>query len=451
MAARRKKRRQALVFAMLVGLGVVWAPAALADEPAPPSSSDYGEMDLQQLLSRVVTATKRDQALEEAPATVAVVTCTEIRARGYRSVAEAIRAIPGLALIDDHTHQHIGVRGFFSEFETPNDIIQVMVNGQPVSFRPLGGGFLGTELIPIEAVKRIEVLRGPGSALYGAHAFLGVINVITFDGSEDLDGRPSDDEGPPGTHHAASVELSYRASAHDQYPGVGASAVSGGSWGPFRYFVAGSFHRWDRSGLRLPGLEDALVGRRYLDEGGATEMPAGYPSPGWDPAGRERLLRSSPSAGDIGQTGSFFGATSWSFGPSAGRIALDSSLQYVDRGGEFQEYSALTHENRLTYLNWFLRLRYLLEPEREGPGVTASIAVAGGEPVADRLVDPLSPGAYKRRDFGYLAVDAVLEASYVFGPMGCRVPSGPARAGLRGRPGWRAPRGRRPLRAAACR
>jgi len=58
-------------------------------------------------------------------------------------------------------------------------IVKVMINSVPVNFRPDLTAFIGPEYIPMEAVERIEIAKGPLSALYGADAFLATVNVIT--------------------------------------------------------------------------------------------------------------------------------------------------------------------------------------------------------------------------------------------------------------------------------
>jgi outer membrane receptor for ferrienterochelin and colicins len=395
-----------LVVALLV-LTASTSSVALELEP-----SDYEDLDLSALLSVVVTPTKQEQSPEEAPATVAVITCDDIRRMGYRTVAEALASVPGLAIIDDHTYQHVGVRGFYADFGTPNDHVKIMINGQPASFRPNAGGFLGSELIPIEAVQRIEVLRGPGSALYGANAFLGVINIITFDGAQTPEGAPT----APGTfHHAISLEGRYGANQFERNPGGTTTFFSAGHLQRFRYFVAGTFHSWEDSGLLVPGLTDMVQHHLQADAPTVYDPPRGHPSPAWNAGIRDSLLERPVTANDPHRTGSTYVTLSQQVGKKS-RLVLDGNFQYFDRAAEFQEFTYLTHESRLTYLNGFTRLRYLREPGESGLALTASVALAGGQPFADHLVDPLAPGAYKRRDFGYLAVDGVLEGSWIFSP-----------------------------------
>ncbi len=388
---------------------LVCAPPAFAQEA---EQQDYTDLDLRQLLEVVVTPTKQAQSLETAPAQVEVITCGDIQRYGYHTVGDALRSIPGVTIIDDHVYKHMGIRGFVGDFESPNDIVKIMINGQPVSFRPNAAGFLGVELIPIEAVKRIEVLRGPGSALYGANAFLGVVNIITFDGTERWSGEPA----PLGTHrHAVFAEGSLRGSEDSLGPGGGGGFVSRGAWNRVRYFAAVHYDWSDRSGLEIPGLHD-MIDDHMHDEAPALHPPArGYPSPGWQ-GGRDKLMTASPSRGDTAQAMSAYALFEHRPG-SGSSLRVDGSIQYMERSGEFQEYSALTHANRLSYLNGFARLRYTLDPGDRGFGATLSVAASTGQPTSrDHLADPLTPGSFKRRRFGYMALDTVAEASYRFKP-----------------------------------
>ena len=74
-------------------------------------------------------------------------------------------------------------------------VIKVMIDGRSVAYRTTSGNWLGVELIPLESVAQIEIVRGPASALYGADAFLGVVNIITVK-PEDL--RPLAGAPPAG-------------------------------------------------------------------------------------------------------------------------------------------------------------------------------------------------------------------------------------------------------------
>ena len=138
----------------------------------------------------VTTATKDSRRVEEAPSIISVITRQEFIDWGYGSVAEAVQSLVGIYVVDDHRLPNIGVRGISAGLQGDSNIIKVLINGAPVSFRSTSGNWLGPELIPLSLVDHIEVVRGPASALYGADAFLGVINIITRDADRAwIDGR----------------------------------------------------------------------------------------------------------------------------------------------------------------------------------------------------------------------------------------------------------------------
>lgn len=126
----------------------------------------------------VSIATGRKQLLSKAPAIATVITSEEIRATGAQNINDVLETVPGL-----HVSVRAGgfipiytIRGISSEF---NPEVLVLVNGAPQTsllFGNKGEIWVG---VPIETISRIEVIRGPGSAIYGADAFSGVINIIT--------------------------------------------------------------------------------------------------------------------------------------------------------------------------------------------------------------------------------------------------------------------------------
>jgi iron complex outermembrane receptor protein len=90
--------------------------------------------------------------------------------------------MPGFYDVYDLVRHNFGIRGINGGMGASGNVIKLMIDGQPVDFRPTTGNYFGEELIPLQAVERVEIIRGPASALYGANAFLGVINVITRSG-----------------------------------------------------------------------------------------------------------------------------------------------------------------------------------------------------------------------------------------------------------------------------
>jgi outer membrane receptor protein involved in Fe transport len=129
--------------------------------------------------AEVVAATKRLQALEEAPTSVTVLTGAEIRALGYRTLGEALRGVRGFFLSDDRQYQTVGVRGV----SPPGDLntrLLILSDGHSLNDMWTGAAFMGHDFAAdLSDVERIEIVRGPGSALYGTGAFFGLVDVTT--------------------------------------------------------------------------------------------------------------------------------------------------------------------------------------------------------------------------------------------------------------------------------
>lgn len=125
----------------------------------------------------VVTPSRRARSVRMAPATVYVVTGRQIRESGAHTLWEALRGVPGLDVMSTRSmHGEIGIRGLNQPI---NDRTLVLLDG-----RPALAGFINAMLweslpIPLEEIDRVEIVEGPVSALYGANAFSGVINIIT--------------------------------------------------------------------------------------------------------------------------------------------------------------------------------------------------------------------------------------------------------------------------------
>ncbi len=128
----------------------------------------------------VVTATRSKTKLREAPAAVYVITAAQIRERGYQTLSEALHDMPGFDF--QHTYgiypEQVHQRGLVGE----NNRTLVYIDGVPDNNLNENGALAGTIRFPLANVERIEIVSGPASALYGANAFNGIINIITKDG-----------------------------------------------------------------------------------------------------------------------------------------------------------------------------------------------------------------------------------------------------------------------------
>ncbi len=133
----------------------------------------------------VVSALKRPQTVSRSPAIMSVITARQIRQMGARTVSDVLEMVPGFDItMNTNGIRQIGVRGIL---EDGSPKVKVMIDGHSINEPGSGGASFNFEDLVVENIKRIEIIRGPGSALYGQNAFLAVINIITKD-TEDIDG-----------------------------------------------------------------------------------------------------------------------------------------------------------------------------------------------------------------------------------------------------------------------
>lgn len=126
----------------------------------------------------IASASKALTSSREAPASVTVITADEIRAFGYRTLFDAMRAVRGLYVTTDGIYDIVGVRGFSPEGDV-NGRMLVLVDGHTANDLWTGQAPIGLDLdVDLTEVERIEVVRGPASALYGSSAVFGVVNVV---------------------------------------------------------------------------------------------------------------------------------------------------------------------------------------------------------------------------------------------------------------------------------
>ncbi|MFZ5517984.1 MAG: TonB-dependent receptor plug domain-containing protein [Candidatus Zhuqueibacterota bacterium] len=125
---------------------------------------------------KVVSATKIEQTLEDAPAMIYVITREEIEANGWSSLEEILNFVPGFeSMISAGSDLLYNIRGIGSPF---NSRILFMIDGINVADAFHGGASRSAKSFSIPDIDRIEVITGPGSALYGAGAFSGIVNII---------------------------------------------------------------------------------------------------------------------------------------------------------------------------------------------------------------------------------------------------------------------------------
>ncbi|MCV6637306.1 TonB-dependent receptor [Candidatus Albibeggiatoa sp. nov. NOAA] len=145
------------------------------------------ELSLEELMqvSVVTIATGAKQFANKAPSATTVITAQDIEYMGARSLDEILRTVPGLTVSYNYVNQGVYTIRGISSLNTPE--VLILLNGIRVNASYTGGKGLYWGGFPTSMIARVEVIRGPGSAVYGADAFAGVINIITKT-AEEIDG-----------------------------------------------------------------------------------------------------------------------------------------------------------------------------------------------------------------------------------------------------------------------
>ena len=130
-------------------------------------------------VEEVTAASRVTESVEDAPSSVSIITGQELRAMGYPTIAEAVRGVRGVYVGDDTSYTNVGFRGFAQPGDY-GDHVLILVDGMPTNDDYVGSSYVGYDArADIDDVERIEVVRGPGSVLYGTGAMFGVINLVT--------------------------------------------------------------------------------------------------------------------------------------------------------------------------------------------------------------------------------------------------------------------------------
>ena len=343
-----------------------------------PTADSFAGMSLADLMQiDVVTATKSAVSLDEAPAIISVVTKEDIRLWGYESVQEALRHTIGFYVVDDHMVADAAVRGVSGGLFSQSGLIKVMINGQSISFKTDAANWLGPELIPLSAVERIEIVRGPSSALYGADAFLGVVNIITRPGRK-LDG--------------GQISAGMRTFDHQQ------------AWRDLDLAVGGESGK----------LEVLLAGRAHSEDRSRLALPASSPLPLF-PAYRQKL----ESRHATGEMASLYGSLRYRFNDDASLSLIGYQSQFT-RGWEYGPWlqfpygldsEGRPHETRIAEQQSKLGLVFDLSLS-DTSSVSAKVYYSTGGPQSADHVDVGSGIFGIRRDFGSKSIDAAVDGNF---------------------------------------
>ncbi len=153
----------------------------------------------------ITTATRMGEKVEDAPNAVTVITAAQIKRMGAVTLPDILRYVPDLQVMQlNGSVANINIRGFNTLY---TNSLLVMVNNRPVYNDMFGGVFWNFLPVQLSSIKRIEVVRGPGSALYGANAYQGIINIITRTPAQQASKSAFSMRTVAGTHNTSSVEL----------------------------------------------------------------------------------------------------------------------------------------------------------------------------------------------------------------------------------------------------
>jgi outer membrane receptor for ferrienterochelin and colicins len=177
-------------------------------------------LDIEQLTT-VSIASKREEPLKEAPGIITVITAEDIKRYGYRNLRDILDRQTNMQVIGSNLfpHNRITLRGV--AFSHTDNVVLLLLNGRPMR----EATSVNTDhdiyaAFPVEAIDKIEIIRGPGSVLYGTNAFAGVVNIITK-------------KAP--VNPAGSVSFTY--GSFDYKKGA---FSGGGRWGDLEIFGAGN-------------------------------------------------------------------------------------------------------------------------------------------------------------------------------------------------------------------
>lgn len=168
---------------LLAAVLLIWSAATAQTVTAPASSAGLADLSLEQLMEvrieKVFGASRYEQKVTQAPASVTLVSSAEIEAYGHRTLAEALRSVRGLYVSDDSNYTYLGARGFLRPGDY-NTRMLVLIDGHRMNDTVYDSAYIGHDsAVDLGLIDRIEFIRGPSSSIYGSSAFFGVLNIVT--------------------------------------------------------------------------------------------------------------------------------------------------------------------------------------------------------------------------------------------------------------------------------
>lgn len=178
-------------------------------------ATDLVAITLEDLLNiKITSASRKEQRADDVAAAVYVITQDEIRRSGMRTLPELFRLVPGVqaAQINANTWA-VSVRGFNDQFSNK---LLVLIDGRSIYNRAFSGVFWDSIDLLLDDIDRIEIVRGPGGAVWGANAVNGVINIVTKSAADSkgalvrIGGGTSDNKQVSVRYGGAVGKVAYR-------------------------------------------------------------------------------------------------------------------------------------------------------------------------------------------------------------------------------------------------
>ena len=252
-----EKKASAAYLSFLLCLGTGVATQAAGVTPVQPDTvlalndqSDGKELLMFFEEQDLVTATKRHTSLRKAPAIATIITADEIRNMGARNLLDVLKMVPGFGVsITEFGGNMVEVRGIRSSL---SEKILVMIDGHSLNRNFTGSALYRVAgMLPMENIKQVEVVRGPGSALYGTSAFVATINIITRN-AEEINGLEAKAGG--GSFNSFKGNL------------LGGKAVGD------NFTIVGSLDHYQSQGAKLTVDADALRATAFSKAPGPADL-----------------------------------------------------------------------------------------------------------------------------------------------------------------------------------
>ncbi|MCK4421010.1 TonB-dependent receptor [candidate division WOR-3 bacterium] len=320
-------------------------------------SQPYEEMSLMELLDvEVIAPAKTALRIKEVPASITLIRGDELISNGYATVAEAIAQEAGFYLNKNMVFDDMGVRGLSGGMRGYSRGLKILINGFPISYKISSLKTLGVDFLPLESIERIEIVKGPASALYGADAFMGVINIVT---------KPE----------AFATTEFWLKDGDDIFRGYQGNFGIGSKKGESEFLFTAKYGSIDRSGLSAP-----------------SESPFVF-------SGKSENDMESPSFAYLNY--------------SRGDFTFSETYQRTYTSGEFTDWGQLTHNNVISFEHLNAKIGY----KKELVGFQSNVEgrFSFGAPTSDEYLSTGDVGyLYMEKDVAYIGGDALFEIRRIF-------------------------------------